>query len=194
VIAKTGRARSGDQESVVSVLVRCRILEGSSNDGLIMTTIKAFIVTVSDTRTIENDGSGDRLAELLIASGADVIGKLIVPDDLDELRNTLVVLAERDDINLLVTNGGTGFSPRDNTPEATQAVIEREAPGLAEAMRRETSAKTPMSMLSRAICGVRGDTLIVNLPGSTKGVEECFEVIRPVLAHATTLLAGDSPH
>jgi len=159
-----------------------------------MAAIKAFIVTVSDTRTIETDASGDRLAELLIGIGADVIGKLIVPDDLDELRNTLFVLADRDDINLLITNGGTGFSPRDNTPEATQAVIEREAPGLAEAMRRETSAKTPMSILSRGICGIRGDTLIVNLPGSPKGVGECFEVIRPVLGHAIQLLSGRSAH
>lgn len=161
-----------------------------------MTTanIKAFIVTVSDTRSVENDASGDRLAELLLAAGADVIGKLIVPDDLEDLRNTLYVLTEREDINLIVTTGGTGFSPRDNTPEATQAVIEREVPGLAEAMRRETSAKTPLSMLSRGVCGIRGRTLLINLPGSTKGVEECFEVIRPVLPHAVSLLSGHTEH
>lgn len=159
-----------------------------------MTDIKAFIVTVSDTRTLENDVSGDRLAQLLLESGAEVTGKLIVSDDLEELRNTIYVLTERDDINLILTTGGTGFGPRDNTPEATQAVIEREAPGLAEAMRRETYVKTPLAMLSRGICGIRGDKLIVNLPGSPKGVEECFEIIRPVLPHAIALIAGNTQH
>jgi len=159
-----------------------------------MIQIKAFIVTVSDTRTIDNDVSGDRLAELLINAGAEIIGKMIVSDDLDGLRNTLHVLTEREDVNLIVTTGGTGFGPRDNAPEATQAVIEREAPGLAEAMRRETSMRTPMSMLSRGICGVRGDTLIINLPGSPKAVEECFAVVEPVLRHAIRLLAGDTSH
>ena len=156
--------------------------------------IKAFIVTVSDTRRTETDASGDRLAELLIQAGAEVNGKLIVSDDLDGLRNTIYVLTERDDINLILTTGGTGFGPRDNTPEATRAVIEREAPGLAEAMRRETAAKTPMSMLSRGICGIRSDKLIVNLPGSTKGVEECFIVIKPVLEHAIKTLTGGTAH
>lgn len=159
-----------------------------------MTDIKAFIVTVSDTRTLENDVSGDRLAQLLLESGAEVTGKLIVSDDLEELRNTIYVLTERDDINLILTTGGTGFGPRDNTPEATQAVIEREAPGLAEAMRRETYVKTPLAMLSRGICGIRGDKLIINLPGSPKGVEECFEIIRPVLPHAIALIAGNTQH
>jgi molybdopterin adenylyltransferase len=159
-----------------------------------MKNAKAFIVTVSDTRTLENDVSGDRLAELLIESGAEITGKIVVSDDLNDLRNTLHVLTERDDINLILTTGGTGFGPRDNTPEATQAVIEREAPGLAEAMRRETFAKTPLSMLSRGICGIRGNTLLINLPGSPRGVEECFEVIRPVLHHAIKLLAGDTSH
>jgi molybdenum cofactor synthesis domain-containing protein len=156
--------------------------------------IRAFIVTVSDTRTFDNDWSGDRLAELLIESGAEVTGKIIVSDDLDGLRNTLHVLTERDDVNLILTTGGTGFGPRDNTPEATHAVMEREAPGLAEALRRETHAKTPLSMLSRGICGIRGDTLIINLPGSPNAVEECFEIIRPVLRHAVQLLSGDTRH
>jgi len=159
-----------------------------------MKTIRVFIVTVSDTRTLDDDLSGDRLAELLTESGAEITGKIIVSDDLDGVRNTLYVLTEREDVNLIITNGGTGFGPRDNTPEATQAVIEREAPGLAEAMRRETSTKSPMSMLSRAICGIRGNTLIVNLPGSPKAVEECFSVIQPVLEHAVRLLSGDTSH
>jgi molybdenum cofactor synthesis domain-containing protein len=156
--------------------------------------IKAFIVTVSDTRTSDNDESGSRLAELLIDADAEIAGKLIVKDDLEDLRNTIHVLTERDDIDLILTTGGTGFGPRDNTPEATLAVIEREAPGLAEAMRRETATKTPMSMLSRGVCGIRGRTLIINLPGSTKGVEQCFEVIRPVLDHAVRLISGITAH
>jgi molybdenum cofactor synthesis domain-containing protein len=159
-----------------------------------MTAIRAFIVTVSDTRTLETDASGNRLAELLLAAGAEVTGKMIVSDNLDDLRNTLFVLTEREDINLLLTTGGTGFGPRDNTPEATRAVIEREAPGLAEAMRAETLKKTPMAMLSRGICGIRGDTLVINLPGSPSAVEECFEIIQPVLGHSIALIEGHTGH
>lgn len=158
------------------------------------TLIRAAILTVSDTRNHKNDLSGKRLAELLWAIGAEVVETAIVTDDLEHLRNTIYVLAERDDINLIVTTGGTGFGPRDNTPEATRAVIEREAPGLAEAMRRVSGDNTPMAMLSRGICGIRGTTLIINLPGSPKGVEECFEVIRPVLKHAIALIEGNTEH
>ena len=103
-------------------------------------------------------------------------------------------LTERDDANLIITTGGTGFAPRDNTPEATRAVIEREAQGLAEAMRAETLKNTPMAMLSRGVCGIRGKILIVNLPGSPKGVIECFDVIKNVLPHAVNLLGGDTKH
>ena len=156
--------------------------------------IKVAIITVSDTRKLENDMSGNRLAELLTAEGAAIVEKLIITDDLGDLTQTLHSLAQRDDINLIITTGGTGFAPRDNTPKATRAVIEREAPGLAEAMRRETALKTPTAMLSRGVCGIRGNTLIINLPGSPKGVEECFEVIRPVLGHAIALIAGDTAH
>ena len=156
--------------------------------------IKSAIVTVSDTRRSDDDLSGDKLAELVAGIGAAIIERLIVTDDLEDIRNTLYTLAERADINLIVTTGGTGFSQRDNTPEATRAVIEREAPGLAEAMRRKTATKTPMAMLSRGICGIRGDTLIINLPGSLKGVAECFEVIRPVLQHAINQISGNTTH
>ena len=156
--------------------------------------IQAAVVTVSDTRTASDDLSGDRLVELLSSTGADFIEKLIVSDDLEDLRNTLYSLAERGDIDVIFTTGGTGFGPRDNTPEATRGVIEREAPGLAEAMRRETANKTPMAMLSRGICGIRRNTLIINLPGSPKGVEECFDVIRPVLGHAIKLMRGNTNH
>lgn len=158
------------------------------------TKISAFIVTISDTRRLETDESGDTLARLLLSLEAEIVGKLIVSDDLDDIRNTLHVLTEREEVNLVLTTGGTGFGPRDNTPEATRTVIDREAPGIAEAMRRETSVKTPMAMLSRGIAGIRNGTLIINLPGSPKAVAECFEVIRPVLRHAVGLIAGESSH
>jgi molybdopterin adenylyltransferase len=156
--------------------------------------IRSAIVTVSDTRSIDNDVSGNKLAELLISIDAEVVERIVTTDELENLRNTIYSLTEREDINLIMTTGGTGFGPRDNTPEATRAVIEREAPGLAEAMRRETAAKTPMAMLSRGVCGIRGNTLIINLPGSPKGVVECFDVIRPVLFHAIQLINGDTKH
>jgi len=156
--------------------------------------IKAAVVTVSDSRTADDDLSGDELVALLASAGAKIAERVIVTDDLIHLRETIHALAESEDIDLIITTGGTGFGPRDNTPEATRSVIEREAPGMAEAMRRETVAKTPMAMLSRGICGIRGNTLIVNLPGSPKAVRECFEVIRPVLRHAINLLSGKTEH
>jgi molybdopterin adenylyltransferase len=159
-----------------------------------MSQIKAAIVTVSDTRKTGDDLSGKRLAELLKTLGAEINESMIVTDDLDGLRNTLYVLTERDDIDLIITTGGTGFGPRDNTPEATRAVIDREAPGIAESIRHETLARTPMAMLSRGIAGIRGGTLIINFPGSPKAVEECFEVITPVLGHAIQLLKGNTAH
>ncbi|HVF30531.1 MAG TPA: MogA/MoaB family molybdenum cofactor biosynthesis protein, partial [Pyrinomonadaceae bacterium] len=106
----------------------------------------------------------------------------------------LHALMLRDDVNLILTTGGTGFAPRDNMPEATRAVIDREAPGIAESLRRETAANTPMAMLSRGIAGTRGQTLIINFPGSPKAVAECFAVIRPVLQHCIDLIGGRTKH
>ena len=157
-------------------------------------TIKAVVVTVSDSRTEATDISGVTLVGLLLGIGAEVVEKIIVSDDFEDLRQTLFALTMRDDANLIITTGGTGFSERDNTPEATSAVIEKEASGMAEAMRFETAKNTPMAMLSRGVCGIRNQTLIINLPGSPKGVVECFEVIKPVLPHAINLLAGKTKH
>lgn len=156
--------------------------------------IRAIVVTASDTRSAVNDISGDEVVRLLNEIGAVVVERRIVTDDLLDLRETLYGLSERDDINLILTTGGTGFGPRDNVPEATQAVIEREAPGIAEAMRRETAIKTPMAMLSRSVAGIRKGVLIINLPGSPKAVRECFEVLRPVLGHAVDLIGGKTEH
>ncbi len=156
--------------------------------------MKAAVVSISDTRSLQDDVSGDRLVDLIASAGGEVVERLLVTDDLEGLRNTLYALTEREDINLILTTGGTGLGQRDNTPEATRAVIDREAPGIAEAMRRETASKTPMAMLSRGVAGARGTTLIINLPGSSKGVEECFAILRPVLAHAVESLAGQTEH
>jgi len=157
-------------------------------------TIKAVVVTISDSRTEATDVSGVTLVGLLLGIGAEIVEKIIVSDDFEDLRQTLFALTMRDDANLIVTTGGTGFSERDNTPEATRAVIEKEASGMAEAMRFETAKNTPVAMLSRGVCGIRNQTLIINLPGSPKGVVECFEVIKPVLPHAINLLAGKTKH
>ena len=160
------------------------------------TQIRAVAITVSDAcaRGERKDESGETLVQLLEELGAEIVEKKIVSDDLEGLVQHLQHTAERRDVNLIITTGGTGLGPRDNTPEATLRVIEREAPGLAEAMRGETLKQTPMAMISRGVCGVRYGTLIINLPGSPKGVRESFAVVRPVLSHAIDLLAGRTQH
>ncbi len=156
--------------------------------------IRAIVITVSDrcAHGEARDESGPALIQLLEEMGARINAAVIVSDDLEPLTVKLRSFADHPDVNLIVTTGGTGFSPRDNTPEATRAVIEREAPGLCEAMRLETLKQTPTAMLSRGVCGIRSNALIVNLPGSPKGVRESFAVIKDVLPHAITLLAGKS--
>jgi len=155
--------------------------------------MKFAILTISDTRDLANDPSGERLAELAGELG-EVAVRALVSDDLDAIIEKLRELSQGADIDCVLTTGGTGFAARDNTPEATLAVIDRETPGLAEAMRRETAKHTPFAMLSRAVCGIAGKTLIVNMPGKPKAVHECFEVIRPVLKHAVELLSGRTAH
>ena len=156
--------------------------------------IQAVVITVSDSRTEADDVSGVTLVGLLLGAGAQVVEKVIVSDTLEVLTAKLKTLADRADVNLILTTGGTGFAPRDNTPEATRAVIEKEAPGLAEAMRYATLKDTPMTILSRGVSGIRGDCMIINLPGSPKAVRECFEVIKPVLQHAVNLISGKTKH
>jgi molybdopterin adenylyltransferase len=157
--------------------------------------IHAVVITVSDrcAQGEQRDESGPAVVELLRGIGASIVAAEVVTDDLEPLAEKLREYADRADVNLILTTGGTGFSPRDNTPEATRAVIEREAPGLSEAMRMETLRQTPLGMVSRGVSGIRSNTLIINLPGSPKGVRESFAVIRPVLAHAVALLEG-RPH
>jgi molybdopterin adenylyltransferase len=154
--------------------------------------IRAVVITVSDAgfRGERKDESGELLVQLLREMGAEIVATRILSDDQDPLADALREFADWRNVNLIITTGGTGLAPRDNTPEATLAVIEREAPGLAEAMRIETLKQTPMAMLSRGVCGIRAGTLIINLPGSPKGVRESFAVIAPVLKHAIALLTG----
>jgi molybdopterin adenylyltransferase len=161
-----------------------------------MTKIHAVVITASDAcaRGEREDKSGEALVELLTEMGAHLVAKEILTDDLEPLSEKLRAYADRSDVNLIITTGGTGFGPRDNTPEATQRIIEREAPGLAEAMRIETLKNTPMAMISRGVSGIRSGTLIVNLPGSPKAVRESFAVIKPVLSHAIDLLGGETRH
>ena len=160
------------------------------------TTINAVAITVSDrcARGEQDDVSGRTLVRLLRDAGAEMIVHEVLSDDLETLAERLRVLSERDDINLIITTGGTGFGPRDNTPEATRHVIEREAPGIAEAIRADSLEHTPMAMISRGVCGIRSGTLIINLPGSPKAVLESFQVIKSVLSHAVALLSGRTEH
>jgi len=158
------------------------------------TPIHAVVITASDacSRGEREDKSGELLVELLTGIGAHIVAKEILTDDLEPLADKLREYADRPDVNLVVTTGGTGFGMRDNTPEATLRVTEKSAPGLVEAMRMQTFRNTPMAMISRGVSGVRSGALIINLPGSPKAVRESFEVIKPVLNHVINLLQGSS--
>lgn len=152
---------------------------------------KIGIITVSDkgSRGERVDQSGPAIREMVKSLG-EVTSYVIVPDDLDLLKEAMINMSDREKIDLVFTSGGTGFSSRDNTPEATLAVIHKQAPGLAEAMRAESLKKTNRAMLSRAVAGIRNSTLIINMPGSVKAVRECLAVIMPALPHGLEILTG----
>ena len=152
------------------------------------------ILTISDrgSRGERQDLSGPALRERLeLENVFDVVAEKIVSDEPDEIKVALTKWCDSGDISLILTTGGTGFSPRDQAPEATMAVIERPAPGFAEVMRFESLKITPHAMISRAVAGIRGTTLIVNFPGSPKAARECLGFILPALPHALEKLAGD---
>ena len=156
-------------------------------------TIRFGILTLSDRSASGEraDASGPALAELIHAQGWSVAKQMILPDDESAIRAALIEWADSGEVDVILTTGGTGFAPRDITPEATRAVIQRDAPGLAETMRAESLKKTQHAMLSRAIAGIRGRALIVNLPGSPKGAVENLQTILPILPHAVQLLTDD---
>ena len=154
----------------------------------------AGILTISDkgSRGERQDKSGEAIREILSKMDARVVNYDIVPDEKELIVEKLVRWADRDNMDVVITTGGTGLTPRDVTPEATMAVVDRIVPGFAEAMRAESLKKTPHAMLSRAVVGTRGKCLIVNLPGSPKAVRECLAVILPALPHAVETLKGQA--
>ena len=155
--------------------------------------IRFGLLTLSDrsSRGDREDSSGPALARLIQAEGWSVTKQQILPDEEPAIRAVLTEWSDGGGLDVILTTGGTGFALRDVTPEATRAVIQREAPGLTEVMRAESLKKTPHAMLSRAIAGIRGRTLIINLPGSPKGAVENLQIILPVLPHAVQLLQDD---
>jgi molybdopterin adenylyltransferase len=157
-----------------------------------MEPIRAGVVTVSDKGYVgeREDTSGPLLADLLCKMGAEVVNQTIVPDERAEIERRLILLADEEQVDLVVTTGGTGPAPRDITPEATRAVIEREMPGLAEVLRFEGYRKTPLAVISRGVAGIRGRTLVVNLPGNPKAVREGMETLAPILPHAIKMVRG----
>ncbi len=155
--------------------------------------MKAAILTLSDkgARGARVDESGPALAAWLADRGVHAVHALIIPDELEMIVSTLTEWADNDVADLILTTGGTGVSPRDVTPEATLRVVERVIPGIGELMRLKSLEKTPMASLSRAIAGIRGHTLIINLPGSPKGAVENLEAVWPVIGHAVEKIHGD---
>jgi len=156
-------------------------------------TFQSAILTVSDKGAAgqREDRSGDVVEELLSKSGFEVVERHIVPDEQESIRRILISWVDERNIPLIVTTGGTGLTPRDVTPQATLSVIDYEVPGMAEAMRAESLKKTPHAMISRAIAGVRKQSLIINVPGSPRAAVENLSAVIPALEHALSKLAGD---
>jgi len=154
--------------------------------------IGTAVVTVSDSsfRGEREDRSGPAVAAEAERWDLRVVARALVPDEPDVIRRTLLELCGRPDVRLVFTTGGTGLSPRDHTPEATRALLEKDVPGIVELMRWESFKSTPRAALSRAVAGVRNGTLIINLPGSVKGATECLQAVAAILPHAVELIAG----
>ncbi len=154
--------------------------------------MRAAVLTISDrcARGEAEDLTGPAVREALVGVGAEVVELRVIPDERESIQAELIRLSDQVGADMVITNGGTGLGPRDVTPEATEAVLDRRAPGIAEAMRMGSLAHTPTAMLSRGTAGLRGTTLIVNLPGSPRGAKECLDIILPALGHALEMIAG----
>ena len=155
---------------------------------------KAVVITISDrgSRGERKDTSGPEIVAMLQQIGIEIVGQSIIPDEKELIRQSLIEWCDGEKTDLILTTGGTGVSPRDVTPDATREIIEREIPGMAEEMRRRSAAITPRAMISRAIAGIRGQTLIINLPGSPKGAVENLSVLLPALTHTIEKIQGDT--
>ncbi|MDP8923493.1 MAG: MogA/MoaB family molybdenum cofactor biosynthesis protein [Chloroflexota bacterium] len=164
------------------------VAHGQASDN----TISVGVITVSDkaSRGEREDAGGPTIREVALGAGFVIGDTTIVPDERTQIADEIRRMADERRYDLVFTTGGTGLSPRDVTPQATLETLDYEVPGLAEAMRAESLKKTPAAMTSRAVAGVRGRTLVVNLPGSPKGVRECLEVILPALPHAVSVMRG----
>jgi molybdopterin adenylyltransferase len=158
-------------------------------------SVRAAVLTVSDrcARGEGEDDGGPLIERTLAAAGFRIVARGVVPDEREEIEAMLRAWADAGDCDLIVTTGGTGLGPRDVTPEATRAVLDREAPGIAELMRAAGLRHTPFAALSRQVAGLRKDTLILNLPGSPKAIVECLEAVVPILAHAVEMTRGGAP-
>lgn len=155
--------------------------------------IRAVVITLSDkgARGEREDQSGPIIAAMIESQGMVVIDRRIIPDEKEMIRRFLLECCDARQVDLILTTGGTGVGPRDVTPEATREVIDKEIPGMGEAMRRASAAVTPHAMISRALVGIRGRTLIINLPGSPRGARENLAVLLPALPHAIEKIKGD---
>lgn len=155
--------------------------------------ISAGIITVSDkgSQGKREDLSGPAIAEMLAGAAISIKHTIIIPDETDEIKAAIIDFADTKKLDLILTNGGTGVSPRDLTPDATLEVIDKQIPGMAEAMRHQSMQVTPHAMISRAVAGVRGKSLIINLPGSPKGAKENLAIVLPALKHAIEKIKGD---